>query len=95
MSALQRFENRLEQMISGVFARTFRSAVQPVEIASALNREVDNSAQILSRDRRRNRSRIGPDTDRATWRRWRARSAVRAARLVSAAAQRRPREDVT
>jgi hypothetical protein len=49
---LQRFENKLEQMISGVFARTFRSAVQPVEIASALNREVDNSAQILSRDRR-------------------------------------------
>src|SRR3954466_10356217 len=52
MSALQRFENRLEQMISGVFACTFRSAVQPVEVASALNREVDNSAQILSRDRR-------------------------------------------
>jgi hypothetical protein len=52
VSGLQRFENRLEQMISGVFARTFRSAVQPVEIASALNREVDNSAQILSRDRR-------------------------------------------
>ena len=52
MSGLQRFENKLEQMISGIFARTFRSAVQPVEIASALNREVDNSAQILSRDRR-------------------------------------------
>jgi hypothetical protein len=52
MSGLQRFENKLEQLISGVFARTFRSAVQPVEIASALNREVDNSAQILSRDRR-------------------------------------------
>jgi hypothetical protein len=52
VSALQRFENKLEQLISGVFARTFRSAVQPVEIASALNREVDNSAQILSRDRR-------------------------------------------
>lgn len=52
MSGLQRFENRLEQMISGVFARTFRSAVQPVEISAALNREVDNSAQILSRDRR-------------------------------------------
>jgi len=57
VSALQRFENRLEQMISGVFARTFRSAVQPVEIASALNREVDNTAQILSRDRRRVRRR--------------------------------------
>lgn len=52
MSGLQRFENKLEQLIEGVFARTFRSAVQPVEIASALNREVDNSAQILSRDRR-------------------------------------------
>jgi hypothetical protein len=52
VSGLQRFENKLEQLISGVFARTFRSAVQPVEIASALNREIDNSAQILSRDRR-------------------------------------------
>ena len=52
MSALQRFENKLEQMISGAFARTFRSAVQPVEISSALNREIDNGAQILSRDRR-------------------------------------------
>lgn len=52
MSALQRFENKLEQLVSGIFARTFRSAVQPVEIASALAREVDNTAQILSRDRR-------------------------------------------
>ena len=52
MGGLRRFEDRLEQMISGVFARTFRSAVQPVEISSALNREIDNSAQILSRDRR-------------------------------------------
>jgi hypothetical protein len=52
VGGLQRFEQRLEQLISGVFARTFRSAVQPVEIAAALNREVDNSAQILSRDRR-------------------------------------------
>lgn len=52
MSALQRFENKLEEVISTVFARTFRSAVQPIEISAALNREVDNSAQILSRDRR-------------------------------------------
>ena len=52
MNGLQRFEQKLEQMISGVFARTFRSAVQPVEIAAALAPEVDNSAQILSRDRR-------------------------------------------
>lgn len=52
MGGLQKFENRLEQMISGVFARAFRSAVQPVEISAALQREVDNNAQILSRDRR-------------------------------------------
>ncbi|HEY3015884.1 MAG TPA: DUF3662 and FHA domain-containing protein [Nocardioides sp.] len=52
MGGLQGFENRLEQLISGVFARAFRSAVQPVEISAALQREVDNNAQILSRDRR-------------------------------------------
>ena len=52
MGGLQRFEQRLEQAISGVFARTFRSAVQPVEIAAALQRELDNKAQVLSRQRR-------------------------------------------
>lgn len=52
MGVLQRFENKLEQLVSGTFARAFRSEVQPVEIAAALQREVDNSAQILSRDRR-------------------------------------------
>jgi hypothetical protein len=52
MGLLQKFESRLEQLVSGAFARAFRSAVQPVEVAAALQREVDNSAQILSRDRR-------------------------------------------
>ena len=52
MGGLQRFEQKLEQLISGVFARTFRSAVQPVEIAAALQRECDNNAQVLSRQRR-------------------------------------------
>ena len=52
MGMLQRFENRLEQLVSGAFAKAFRSAVQPVEVAAALQREVDNSAQILSRNRR-------------------------------------------
>lgn len=46
------FENKLEELISGLFARAFRSAVQPVEIAAALQREVDNNAQVISRDRR-------------------------------------------
>ncbi|MGW0230008.1 FhaA domain-containing protein [Actinopolymorpha singaporensis] len=36
--------------MTGTFARVFRSAVQPVEIASALQRELDNSAQVLSRE---------------------------------------------
>ena len=52
MGGLQRFEQRLENLISGAFARAFRSAVQPVEIAAALQRECDNNAQILSRERR-------------------------------------------
>lgn len=52
MGALQRFEQRLENLISGAFARAFRSAVQPVEISAALQREVDNNSQIMSRDRR-------------------------------------------
>ncbi|WP_185995543.1 FhaA domain-containing protein [Nocardioides campestrisoli] len=52
MSGLQRFEQKLEQLISGAFARAFRSAVQPVEISAALQREIDNNTQILSRDRR-------------------------------------------
>lgn len=52
VGGLQRFEQRLEQAISGVFARTFRSAVQPVEIAAALQRELDNQAQVMSRHRK-------------------------------------------
>jgi Protein of unknown function (DUF3662)/FHA domain len=52
VGGLQKLEHKLEQMISGAFARAFRSAVQPVEIAAALQRECDNNAQILSRDRR-------------------------------------------
>ena len=51
MGVLHRFEQRLEHAVTGAFARAFRSAVQPVEIAAALQRDVDNSVQILSRDR--------------------------------------------
>lgn len=52
MSVLTKFEQRLEAIVSGAFARAFRSAVQPVEIAAALQRECDNNTQILSRQRR-------------------------------------------
>jgi hypothetical protein len=52
VSGLAKFEQRLEAMVSGAFARAFRSAVQPVEIAAALQRECDNNTQIRSRPRR-------------------------------------------
>lgn len=48
---LSRFEARLEGAVTGAFARAFRSAVQPVEIAAAVQREIDNSAHVLSRSR--------------------------------------------
>lgn len=51
MGVLQRFERRLEGLVNGAFARAFRSEVQPVEIAAALQRELDNTAQVLTRDR--------------------------------------------
>jgi hypothetical protein len=49
---LQRFEQRLEGIVSGVFARAFKGDVEPIELAAALKREIDNTARILSRDRR-------------------------------------------
>lgn len=47
MGVLDRFERRLEGLVSGAFARAFKSEVQPVEIASALQREMDNHAAIV------------------------------------------------
>jgi len=38
--------------VSGVFARAFKGDVEPIELAAALKREIDNTARILSRDRR-------------------------------------------
>ncbi|MBX6371377.1 MAG: DUF3662 domain-containing protein [Acidothermus sp.] len=51
MGVLQRFERRLSGLVEGLFARAFRSEVQPVEIAAALQRELDNEAAILGPDR--------------------------------------------
>jgi len=49
MGALQRFERRLEGLVNGAFAKAFKADVQPVEIASALQRELDGRAAIVSR----------------------------------------------
>lgn len=37
--------------MNGAFAKTFRSGIQPVEIAAALRREADTKAAVVSRDR--------------------------------------------
>ncbi len=38
---LRQFEQRLERLVEGVFARTFRSGLEPVEIARRIAREMD------------------------------------------------------
>ena len=49
MGVLQRFERRLEGLVSGAFAKAFKADVQPVEIASALQRELDDRSAIVGR----------------------------------------------
>ena len=51
MGVLQRFEHRLEGMVEGAFARAFKSELQPVEIASAVQREMDDRAAIVAQGR--------------------------------------------
>ncbi|WJM15758.1 FhaA domain-containing protein [Microbacterium arborescens] len=51
MGLLDSFEKGLERAVNGAFAKTFRSGVQPVEIASALRSELDKKAAVVSRDR--------------------------------------------
>lgn len=51
MGILDNFEKGLERAVNGAFAKTFRSGLQPVEITSALRRELDTKAAVVSRDR--------------------------------------------
>src|ERR1700685_1606166 len=46
---LQQFERRIERMVEGVFARAFRSGLQPVEIGRRLTREMDLRRTIAPR----------------------------------------------
>jgi len=48
---LDSFERGLERAVNGAFAKTFKSGLQPVEITSALRRELDTKAAVVSRDR--------------------------------------------
>ncbi len=52
MGLIGRVEKRIEGAVSAVFARAFRGDVQPVEITARLLKELDNEAQLLSRDKR-------------------------------------------
>ena len=47
MGLFDRVERRLERAVNGAFARAFKSEVQPVEIASAIRRAMDDRAAIL------------------------------------------------
>lgn len=51
MGLLDSFERGLERAVNGAFAKTFRSGIQPVEIASALRSELDTNAAVVTRDR--------------------------------------------
>jgi hypothetical protein len=51
MGILDSVERGLERAVNGAFARTFRSGVQPVEIAAGLKRELDIGSVIVDRDR--------------------------------------------
>ncbi|MDQ1702996.1 MAG: hypothetical protein QOF57_2248 [Frankiaceae bacterium] len=47
MGVLQRFERRIEGIVEGAFARAFKGNVEPVEIASALQREAADKKAIV------------------------------------------------
>jgi hypothetical protein len=48
---IDKFEKTLEKKVTGLFSKTFKSGLEPVEIASAIKQEMDAKASILSRDR--------------------------------------------
>ena len=51
MGFLDKFEKTLEKKVTGLFSKTFKSGLEPVEIASAIKQEMDAKASILSRER--------------------------------------------
>ncbi len=51
MGLLQKFEDSLDRVVNGAFAKAFKAEVQPVELAAALQRDVDDRASVLDRNR--------------------------------------------
>jgi len=52
MGLFDKVERSLESAVNNVFAKAFKGDVEPVEIASALQKELDSAAQSLSGNRR-------------------------------------------
>lgn len=48
MGVLQDFERRLEGAVEGFFARAFRSALQPIELAKAVQRYAEDAQQVTA-----------------------------------------------
>ena len=51
MGLFDRVERRLERAVNGAFARAFKAEVQPVEIAAAMRRAMDDRAAVLGHGR--------------------------------------------
>ena len=51
MGVFDRVEQRLERAVHGVFAKAFKSEVQPVEIASAIRRAMDDRSTTIGHGR--------------------------------------------
>ena len=51
MGFLEKFEKGLERVVTGAFSKTFKSELQPIEIASYIRSEMDAKASVVSRDR--------------------------------------------
>ena len=52
MGVFDSVEKKLEGAVNTVFARAFKSDVQPIELTARLQRELDSEAQLLDRDRK-------------------------------------------
>lgn len=51
MGILDRFEKGVERAVRAPFTKAFKSEIQPVEIAAALRRELDENVAVLARGR--------------------------------------------
>jgi hypothetical protein len=52
MGLFDKIERKLEGAVNGAFARTFKGDVQPLEVASALQKEIDSEVRTLAKDRK-------------------------------------------